>query len=241
MAPNIFTAIKERCEIRRGRKSTSRSLCESTMSHVFVLIKKFGHKINIEDLHTKVFISGSSINSILNDLPFADFDIFFYKEEHLKEFKNNVSGFNADSLYVTETLVNILLEGRELQFVLLEAGKPEDVAKNFDWSVGSASAVFNETTGEPDIQYYEEYKDISGIGLGNKPYSSFMRLIKYLKRGWRFDDEQEQISFIDKIIIHALDSQEELRESGRNLSKDETLKIIRDRDPGYYSGRPRYK
>ena len=259
MATNFLNCVeirfKNRADEIKANYRNTRARCNSILSHVFTIIKKLGYQIDIEDLHTKVFISGSSINSLLNNMPFHDFDIWFYEQRDLDLCKTNLINNRSNRKRVifdmTENIIDMMIEGRDLQFILIDAGDPDEITEKFDWSIGSAYATFGDL-GTPNIFNDSSSKDIKVTGSRpvDKPYSSMMRLVKYLGRGWEFKDEKLQMAYIDGIIKHVLDTQEKLNEEEvsngvlqeipKLVSKEAVIKAIRKADPGYYKGKPRY-
>jgi len=214
-----------------------------TISHVFSIIKRLEEDLGIPNLHTQVFITGSSIHSIRQGLDYNDFDIVFRKMEDLVKFESKATA-TLSFPAIQRSLFDFNCEGRKLQFLLFKWGSPKEIIDTHDWSVANGYAVCSgpneHSPYDPDVNIYisQTGNSIETKNTGDQPYSALTRLWKYLKRGWTFNDPTEQNKFIGSIIETSVKVYMEMSEESDVVTAKDVVKEVKRRDAGYAGSMP---
>jgi len=178
------------------------------------------------------FITGGCIPSMLMDEWVNDYDIYFYQDEdaHIVRsyFKRQESKPKTDTKgkfhvkLITENSINL---SDKIQLVTKFTGMPCQVTENFDWQ--HIKSYFYYNTHEErynlvltnDVYKLIVEKELVYTGSAY-PLSSFLRLKKYLKKGWN-------VSTATMVHI-ALDIAKSLREMEAERIEDNKVKELEE-------------
>jgi len=150
------------------------------------LFQQFVHATS-KDVLPHWFLAGGALASLLQKVDPKDFDLFFSQAEFPEAL------WNAG--YATKTKWSITHD--KMQFVRAFTGKPDQVVSNFDF----VHCQFYVDSGRPNtlLGTYEAVECVQCrklVYLGSQfPVRAFMRMKKFIERGWHVDQEN-----YDKII-----------------------------------------
>lgn len=168
------------------------------MQTIYTKIKKHNFPKLVRELlrHDGVYLCGGAIRSIYLDKPVKDYDLFFTKEEALKNALKLAMDNRGIFTPYTITIENVQLIYKKIYKT------PNDILDDFDFH--NVMTAYNPGEFVVD-KYFKESNDnrIVEINCITKPIKSLERLVKYKKMGFDIDDSYRYICevMLDKGVI----------------------------------------
>jgi hypothetical protein len=158
----------------------------------------------------------------------SDLDLYFRDMEQFNLMYSDLIGDSWEVVFESSRAITLRKEKKTTQLIRFCFGPPEEIVKEFDFTVCSAALILDKDgDGLKWTLYLQDdfFEDLAGRVLvynpnAPSPLSSFKRIIKYVKRGYHICDEN--IIRISEAITRTIDfdSQQSVEENLHGMDPD---------------------
>lgn len=163
---------------------------EQVTSHLKEVIEEVTEHIPKEFFEKNLFFAGGAVRSLANKESPKDYDVFVRNPEALAELVTLLEG-----KYLYKSINAIALKttsGKEVQFILMTTGSPEEVIGEFDFLMNMNYYV--PSTDHPTVNWAAYDKKLRINPKARNILGTLARIPKFVARGFEFPDANDMVT-----------------------------------------------
>jgi len=154
------------------------------------LINEEVKKIGLSDKALdKFFVAGGALTSVFSNKKINDLDLFFYDKWKYDDLRSEMGEKDWKPVFESDSAVSYNINGVRFQLIKKVFGTPEEVIKNFDFSVCMCACTLapeKKIIMDDNFLYHLAQRTLYFNINAKYPISSLWRVKKYLKKDFTF-------------------------------------------------------